>query len=148
MSLLLNWRVWVALALAGALAFSHFTAYRKGKNDVRTEWMASVAAANLDARKLEQRRQDRADEAAKLAAGRSAAIRADADRARVAADGLRGDLDAVRRASAQSLDAATKSVAALSDVFTDCSRRYHELAEIADRHAADSLTLQKAWPLN
>lgn len=35
---LLNWRVWAALALAGALAFSHLTAYRKGKHAVQAEW--------------------------------------------------------------------------------------------------------------
>jgi hypothetical protein len=146
MTLLLNWRVWVALFLAGLLAVSHLTVYRWGKKNVRTEWLASVAEANADARKLEQQRQRRAADAQALSTTREARIVSDAAAARVAAGGLRGDLDALQRASAQSLDAATKSVAALSSVFADCSRRYQELAEIADKHASDTLTLEQAWP--
>lgn len=143
---LLNPRLWLALGLAAALAFSHFTAYRSGKANVRNEWKASVAAANSEARQLEQARQRRADEAAGLAAAREAGMRA--DRARLAGerDGLRGDLDAVRLNAAQSLDAATRSVAALSAVFESCTRRYSDVAEAAARHASDSLTLQQAWP--
>ena len=38
MSLLLNWRVWVALALAGVLAFTHLTAYRAGSHAVQAKW--------------------------------------------------------------------------------------------------------------
>jgi hypothetical protein len=146
MTLLLNWRVWVALFLAGLLAVSHLTVYRLGKQNVRTEWLASVAEANSEARRMEQLRQSRASDAAAAASARNAALRDDAASARRSVDGLRGDLDALQRASAQSLDAATKSVAALSSVFADCSRRYQELAEIADRHASDTLTLEQAWP--
>ncbi len=146
MALLLNWRVWVAIALAAALAFSHFTAYRSGKNHVRTEWKAAIAEANIAARETERLRQRSVDKAAELGAARQARIVADAARARAVAHGLRDELDATRQFSAQSSDAARKSVAALSDVFEQCSRAYIELAEIADRHANDSLKLQQSWP--
>jgi hypothetical protein len=145
-SLLLNPRVLIALALAGLLAFSHFAVYRTGKANVQSKWTASIAAANEDARKLERSRQSAADGAARLAAVRQSAISADASRARSELGGMRDDLDAIQRASAQSLAAATKSVAALSNVFQQCSRSYQELAEIADRHANDALNLRQAWP--
>lgn len=143
---LLNPRFLIGLALAGALAFTHFFVYRAGKAHVRLEYAAAQAKANNEARALEQRRQDRADEAGRLAASREVRIRADAASARAAADSLRDTLDAVERASQNSGDAARESVAALSSVFADCSRRYQELAEIADRHASDSLKLQQSWP--
>jgi hypothetical protein len=38
---LLSPRLWIALALAGLLAFSHITAYRKGRANVRTQWDAA-----------------------------------------------------------------------------------------------------------
>jgi hypothetical protein len=145
-TLLLNPRLWIALALAGLLAFSHFTAYRKGKANVRTEWTAAVATANAEARRLEQARQRRADEAAQMAAAREGRIRADAAGARRESDGLRDDLSATREHARQSLDACTVSLAAAADVFQSCASRYSELAEDADRHASDSLKLQQAWP--
>jgi uncharacterized membrane protein YdfJ with MMPL/SSD domain len=146
MSLLLNWRVWVFAALVAFLAFTHLTAYRHGKQNVRSEWLASVAAANEDARRLEQQRQRRADEASALVVVRQARIAADASASRMAVDGLRGDLDSLQRASAQSLDAATKSVSALSAVFEECARERVEVAQEAAGHASDSLMYQQAWP--
>jgi hypothetical protein len=117
-----------------------------GKRIVKLEWQAAVAQTDRESRKMEQLRQSRVDEAARMASGRDRDIRADAARSRLMLVGLRDDLDAVKRASAQSLDAATKSVAALSDVFQQCSRAYSELAEVADRHASDSLMYQQGWP--
>ena len=40
MTLLLNPRVLIVLALAALLSFTHFTAYRKGKATLRAEWAA------------------------------------------------------------------------------------------------------------
>jgi hypothetical protein len=135
-----------ALALAAVLSFTHFTAYRAGKGVIRAEWTASVAQANKELRALENRRQDRADEAAGLAATRQARIVADAAGARRESAGLRDDLNAVQRHAAQSLAAATVTVAALSSVFEECTRRYLDVAEAADRATSDALTLQQAWP--
>jgi hypothetical protein len=135
-----------ALALAAVLSFTHFTAYRAGKGAIRAEWTASVAQANKELRALENRRQDRANEAAALGASRQARILADSRRASAERDGLRDDLSAVRLHAAQSLAAATVTVAALSSVFEECTRRYLDVAEAADRATSDALTLQQAWP--
>jgi hypothetical protein len=44
MTLLLNPRLWIALALAGVLAFSHFTVYRSGRAAVQAKWDAAAVA--------------------------------------------------------------------------------------------------------
>ena len=136
----------VALALAALLSTTHLMAYRHGKTVIRAEWQEATAAANVEARQMEQRRQRNVDDAQSVAAATQARIVADARNARAQRDGLRDDLSAVRLHAAQSLAAATVTVAALSDVFQQCSRAYSELAEVADRHAADSLMYQQGWP--
>lgn len=143
---LLSPRLWIALAIAGVLAFTHFTAYRKGKANVTAAWDLDKARANSEARSLEQARQRRADEAAQLAAARAHRITADASNARAELNRMRSELDATRDFAAQSSSSAAKSVAALSDVFEQCSREYQSLAEIADRHSSDAVNLREAWP--
>ena len=146
MSLLLNIRVLIALALVGALAFSHFSVYRWGKNNVRLEWTASIAAANAESRKLEQQRQRRADEAQGLAANRSRVLAADARNARAVAGGLRDTLDATERAARDSHDTANNAVRALSELLGSCTAEYLIVAEEADRATSEVKTLRDAWP--
>jgi hypothetical protein len=144
-TLLLNPRLWIALALAGVLAFSHLTAYRKGKHAVRIEWDAAVASANTEARRLEQARQRRADEAAALAAAREGRIRADADRAAGAVRGLRDELAALR-ARSQSCPAEAERTAAVGELLRECGEAYQELGRAADRHVNDVRVLLESWP--
>ena len=146
MTLLLNPRVLIVLALAALLSFTHFSAYRKGKAHVRTEWQAAIAQANIDARALEKHRQSAADAAARIAAAAAHRDRAAAAGARIELDSMRDTLGAIERASQESHDAARKHVAALSAVFGDCTRAYLSMAEEASGHARDSLMLQNAWP--
>jgi phosphoenolpyruvate-protein kinase (PTS system EI component) len=143
---LLNPRVLIVLAVLAGLAFSHFTAYRKGAANVRAEWSEAVSVANKEARALEQARQRRADESAALAASRANRIAADAARLRRESDGLRHDLDAIGRASAESLSAANNAVRALGDVFEQCVREYSSVAESADRATSEVKHLRDAWP--
>ena len=65
----------------------------------------------------------------------------------VASLGLRDAAEAIRRgASTATIDALRQSTTALATVFTDCQKRYGDLATVADRHASDVKTLQEAWP--
>jgi hypothetical protein len=139
-------RLWIALALAAALAFSHFTAYRKGKNDVRLEWQAAVSTANDDARRLEQQRQRRADDAARLGAVRESRIRADAAGARAVADGLRGDLSAALDYAAESHAAAQRVAGVAAELLGRCTTEYLGVAEAADRADSEARELRQAWP--
>ena len=143
---LLNWRLWALVFVLALFPAGYLKGRHDGKHSVQVEWDAAKAKANAEARALEQRRQDRADEAARLAAAREARIRSDAAGARRAADGLRDTIGAVRLHAQKSLDACTVSLAATADVFQSCASRYSDLAEEADRHASDSLKLQMAWP--
>lgn len=148
MSLLLNPRVWIALALAAALGFSHFTAYKRGKQNVRNEHMVATAAANAEANRLERARQSKADEAARTAAARQARIAADAASARNAASGLRDDVRALQQSSSQSLSAANNATRVLGDVLQSCTAEYQRMAEEADRATSEALNLRQAWPSN
>lgn len=132
--------------IASALAFSHFTVYRKGKQDVRTEWNESVARADREARRLENARQSRVDDVVRLGAARADADRRRAGNVDVAADRLRDTLDAVERAAKASGDAAAKTTAALGADLRSCLAEYRSLGKDAAGFASDSLTYQEAWP--
>jgi hypothetical protein len=144
MSLLLNPRVLIALALVALLSFTHFTAYRKGKAHVRSEWTLSIAQANAEARTLEQARQRRADEAGRLAAAREDRLRLDAAGSADAVRRLRNELAASR--SSEPSTAATERAATVSELLGQCAAAHRELAEKADRHVNDLRLLQEAWP--
>jgi hypothetical protein len=143
---LLSPKLWIALALVAALAFSHFTVYRKGKADVRMEWQAATAAANIEAQKVSERRQRNVDQAAT-----DAAIRRNADRARVvaataAADSLRDDLRAARDYAAQSRAAAERIAGVSTELLERCTAQYLAVAEAAQRSDGEARELRQGWP--
>lgn len=151
---LLSPRLWIALALAAALAFTHGMAYRSGRAAVRTAWDAekaqqvlALAEATAAARTREQNLQRTKDEAVNAAAQREKTLRADAGRARSERDGLRSDLATARaNLSSASPDSLRKRVTAAEDVFEQCVREYSGLAEEADRQSSDAVMLRQAWP--
>lgn len=61
MTALLSPKVWIAIALAAALAFSHFFVYRAGKAEVRTAWDEQKLIDLAAARAKEQEWQAAAD---------------------------------------------------------------------------------------
>ena len=147
---LLSPRLLIALVLVAVLGVSHFSMYRKGRGDgrqaIQNEIQAQTIAATAEARRLEQKRQDAADGAARLAAQREAGIRADAARALRSVDGLRNDLDAIQRASADSLATANAAVRTLGDVLQSCTAESQRVAEEADLATSEALELRQAWP--
>lgn len=143
---MLNPKMIIAAVLAGVLAFTHFFVYRAGKAFVRNEYATQQAAANAEARRIEQRRASVAAAAAASAVTRAATLRAAAGAARDASDRLRDELDITQRFAGESAEAAAKSIATLRAVFESCTKEYRAMAEIAQGHANDALTLQEAWP--
>jgi hypothetical protein len=143
---LLNWQVWVLVALL----ISYPSIYLKGRHDgKRVEQQATaalVAQANIEARKNEQLRQDRVDEAAKSAALREVRIRADAAGARTELDGLRGTLDAVERAAASSLSASNEALSVTAGLFGRCTARYTAVAEGAAIADSEAREIRQSWP--
>ena len=135
----------IALAIAGALAFSHLFIYKAGKANVRTEWAAATAAANIEAFKVSERRQRVVDDAAKAAQSRTAANRAAAAGASDALGSLRNAINA-KRASEQSLAACNKRADTLGDLLLESGDALQEMARAADGHASDVRLLLDAWP--
>ena len=142
----------VAAAIAGALAFGaawQVQAWRYGGQiaDLKREHAEAVASSAKSALKLTEHYRENADAAVKKAEARAAQNKRDADRLRVELDGVRGDLASVpERIRSASREAVDQYAAAATVVFEQCTRRYSELAAIADGHANDVRTLIDAWP--
>lgn len=71
----------------------------------------------------------------------------------LAASAARSELDRLRRQLANANDLSTATcpstrdyAATLATVFGECATRIGEMAKDADGHAADSRTLERAWP--
>lgn len=148
MTYLLNPRVWLALALAAVLAFTHFAAYRSGRAMVLAEWNSEltkiaeqVAQAEAAARKkehqliVENQEVTRAYQAEKKR--RAADSRANAD----ALGLLSAELAAAREATT---DAATRS--GVDDprgaIAGECSAALVTLDGYAQELAAKTRALQ------
>jgi hypothetical protein len=142
---LLNWRVLLLAALVCALSFTHFSAYRAGKANVRAEWSASVAAANVEAFKKSERLQRNVDVAATAATARQTRIRADSARAGDAVIGLRNAI-AAKRAADDSAAAANKRADTLGILLVESGEALREMALSCDRIVSDRQMLLDAWP--
>jgi hypothetical protein len=146
MWLLLNWRIWLLVGLLSLGPIGYLKGRHDGKRVVTLEWQASIANANTEARHLEQARQSAADAAYRLAATREAGIRVDADRARVAASGLRGDLQSTQRRSEESASAAAQRAIAYGELLVQSTEALRDVSERCDRHVSDLRKLLEAWP--
>ena len=98
--------------------------------------------AMLEAARLQKQKDEAVNEANRIAQANAKAATA-----------ARAELDRLRRqlASAPDLSTATCAstrdyAATLATVFGECATRIGEMAKDADGHAADSRTLEKAWP--
>ena len=149
---LLSPRVWIAVALAIALAASHWKAYTKGRDVVRAEWALDAAertqaalAASEAARARESELQtkvgrvDRAYQEQKRATAHVAAA---------AADGLR-NLEAILSAPATASSGAVASSgnhgagSPERELLGSCAASLAGMGKEADRLALKVLTLQE-----
>lgn len=135
---LLSWRVWAGVAVAVALAGSHWKAYVSGKNTVRSEFNAYVAeekmllAAAAETARMRERSINNTLRASYDQYNTLKSIRA-AD-VKSAASGLR-DLEATV-ASSRGTDTTTPSgvdePSPYKELFLTCSRTLQSMAEEAD----------------
>lgn len=154
-ALILNPRLWLALAVAAALAVSHGWAYRRGEAAVQAKWDAERATqvkqqleAEHEARRIENARETLVAAAQSDARKREAALRHDAERARAESERLR---DAARAFAASAVPeepaaSCAERAAALAELLADVERAGAGMAQAADRHANDARTLIEAWP--
>jgi hypothetical protein len=112
-----------------AQAEAHAAETELAKLAKETYWKEDVAHAELEANK------------------RIAKTEADLRAAHAAAGKLRGDVSALQsRLASASREAVLESAAACGELLARCAERYRDVAEAAERHAADVRTLSEAWP--
>lgn len=108
---------------------------------------AQLTAAKDLARLREQDWTTQRNQALENANSRDQIIRTLAAGSAGASLGLRDTLAAISRSVPDaSVEALRHSTTTLAAVLQNCQSEYRELAEKADRHASDSLTLEQAWP--
>lgn len=110
---------------------------------------AQLAAAKDLARLREQDWNKQRNEALENANSRDQIIRTLSAGSAGASLSLRDTLAAISRGVPDaSVEALRHSATTLAAVLQNCQSEYRELAEKADRHASDTLTLEQAWPTN
>lgn len=138
-----------ALALGAVWGVHEFLEHERdiGRAEVQALWDKQVAADKEAARIKTAELAAQAEEAKKNGANREQTIRTLAGASSAANLGLR-DVLASTTASVPNATIETlgKSVTTLSSILADCSGRYQDVAEKADRHANDAKTLDEAWP--
>jgi hypothetical protein len=99
------------------------------KLEKETYWKEEVANAQLEAEK------------------RLAKVQADLRAAHAATGKLRGTVSALQSRLANApRDAVLESAATCGELLGACAGRYTDMADKAERHAADVRTLSEAWP--
>lgn len=147
-------RLWLALGLAAVLAFTHAFVYRSGKAAVRADWDSAIAtqlrasvAAEQETRRMESLRAGKVIEAQNAQAKRTQILQASAAGARTESAGLRNDLARnTSDLSSAAIDACRKYATTANAILGDMAAEGGGMAEKADSHSSDALTLQQAWP--
>ena len=150
LSLLSNKYIQIALAVAVALAalWGYGSHQRSlGYAEAQNEYTQRALVATQAARNRELTLQNQLQEAQNESLRNQIALTSAADRARSELDGLRDELTALNdRLSRATADTVRQYARTANAVLRECAARYSELAAKADRHANDSLMLQRAWP--
>ena len=138
--------VGAAIAAVGAWQVQGWR-YGEQIASINTEHARQSEAAAKRALRMTEHYRENADAALRKAEDRLAQNKRDADRLRGELDGLRGDLASVpERITSATREAVNQYAAAATVVFDQCSRRYSEMAENAQGHAATVQLLMEAWP--
>lgn len=137
----------VSAMLAGSTAWGVAWKIQSGRMaQLEKEYAEKALDEAKELRLLENRRAAGLAEAQNAAARRDAGLRADAANARAGADSLRDTARALVAEARTGHEACVVRATALSSVLSKCSVSYQELADRADRHVSDIITLTEAWP--
>ena len=140
----------IAAAIAAAVfAWNHFLDYEQdiGYQKAVAEYNVKLLAAKEAADQREQELSAQVQEAQANGLKREETIKALAAAVGKSSDSLRNTANAIRLGLPHAtVEAARTAADAFATVFTDCQRRYADVAEKADGHASDVRTLEEAWP--
>ncbi|MCG9079406.1 hypothetical protein [Laribacter hongkongensis] len=142
---------WILAAVVAAVFIGGWWA---GSTHEQSSWQAEKLAMSVErdrqidaARQAESRLRAQVMEAQEDAQKREEKLVADAAAAGRAADGLRSQIASLRRGlSAATAEANRRTADAALDVFQQCADEYRAVAQAADQHASDAVTLDQAWP--
>ena len=142
---------WILAAVVAAVFIGGWWA---GSMHEQSSWQAEklAMAATRDkqineARRAEAAMREQVRKAQEDARKREEKLVADAAAAGRAADGLRDEISGLRRGlSAATAEANRRTADVALDVFQQCTDEYRAVAQAADRHASDAVTLDQAWP--
>lgn len=138
--------VGAAIAAVGAWQVQGWR-YGEQIANINSEHARQSEASAKSALRMTEHYRENADAAVRKAEERLAQNKRDADRLRGELDGLRGDLASVpERITSATREAVNQYANTASVVFDQCSRRYSEMAENAQGHAATVQLLMEAWP--
>ena len=138
-----------AVIAAAVVAWNHFLDYEQniGYQKAVAEYNVKLLAAKEAADKREQELSAQVQEAQANGLKREETIKALAAAVGKSSDSLRNTANAIRLGLPHAtVEAARTAADAFATVFTDCQRRYADVAEKADGHANDVRTLEEAWP--
>lgn len=140
-----------SVVLVAALLFAwnwHIDHERNiGYQKAVAEYNVKLLAAKEAADKREQELSAQVQEAQANGLKREETIRTLAAAVGKSSDSLRNTANAIRLGLPNAtVEAARTAADAFAAVFTDCQRRYIEVARAADGHANDVRTLEEAWP--
>ena len=138
-----------AVAVALGFAWNGFIKHEQniGYQKAVAEYNVKLLAAKEAADKREQELSAQVQEAQANGLKREETIRTLAAAVGKSSDSLRNTANAIRLGLPNAtVEAARTAADAFATVFTDCQRRYADVAEKADGHASDVRTLEEAWP--
>ena len=139
----------IASAAAAVVAWNHFLDYEQniGYQKAVAEYNVKLLEAKEAADKREQELTTQVQEAQANGLKREETIKALAAAVGKSSDSLRNTANAIRLGLPHAtVEAARTAADAFATVFTDCQRRYVEVARASDGHASDVRTLEEAWP--
>lgn len=138
-----------AVAVALGFAWNGFIKHEQniGYQKAVAEYTVKLLEAKEAADKREQELTTQVQEAQANGLKREETIKALAAAVGKSSDSLRTTANAIRLGLPHAtVEAARTAADAFAAVFTDCQRRYADVAEKADGHANDVRTLEEAWP--
>ena len=136
-------------AVALGFAWNGFIKHEQniGYQKAVAEYTVKLLEAKEKADKREQELTTQVQEAQANGLKREETIKALAAAVGKSSDSLRNTANAIRIGLPNATVTAARTAAdAFATVFTDCQRRYVEVAEKADRHWSDYRELSEAWP--
>ena len=138
-----------AVAVALGFAWNGFIKHEQGIGYQKAvaEYTVKLLAAKEASDKREQELTTQVQEAQANGLKREETIKALAAAVGKSSDSLRNTANAIRLGLPHAtVEAARTAADAFAAVFTDCQRRYVDVARAADGHASDVRTLEEAWP--